>query len=182
MTIFFGDLNQRKKDGSQMDNKRTRHSKGFTLLEVLIAMVILSIGILGHMALQTSVINARSFSKHLGGALAAGARQMEEFRCTIFDLIEPGITVSYTYNDGSTAAPLDYSEGRANKIESTVEGFDSIGLPYHPEVDFFNVNMLKTNTEWVTKSSHYSSSIFSFESGGKTVDQEQGIINLGNIF
>ncbi len=182
MTILKGDKNNSKKNGFQKKNKNARNSKGFTLLEVLIAMVILSIGILGHMALQNSVINARSFSKNLGGALAAGARQMEEFRCTIFDLIEPGISISYTFNDGTTADPLDYSEGLANKIESTVEGFDSIGLPYHPDVEFFNINMLKTNTEWMTKGSHYSSSIFSFEAGGKTVDQEQGIINLGNIF
>ncbi len=164
------------------EKKGLQNSRGFTLLEVMVSLVILSIGVIGHMGLQNHVIKTRSFSKHLGGAMAAGSRQMEELRCTIFDLVDPGITMDYRYNDGTTADFMEYYNGQANLIESTVEGFDSIGLPYHPDVELLKVNMLKTNTEWMSNHSHYSSKINSFEIGGKTVDQEQGIINPSNIF
>ena len=51
--------------------------QGFTLLEVLVTIVILSIGLLGIAGLTTGVIRGNHFSKNITSATAAAQTQLE---------------------------------------------------------------------------------------------------------
>ena len=51
---------------------------GFTILEVLIAIVILSVGLLGMAALAAGTINGNAFSKNLSTAITLAQDKMEE--------------------------------------------------------------------------------------------------------
>jgi type IV pilus assembly protein PilV len=69
-----------------MTNKASRQnsvdpkkgSQGFTLIEVLIAIVILSVGLLGMAALTIGIINGTAFSKNLSTATTLAQDKMEE--------------------------------------------------------------------------------------------------------
>jgi len=54
-----------------------RAQKGFTLIELLIAIVILSLGILGTTALTTGIIHGNFFSKNITSATAIAETQLE---------------------------------------------------------------------------------------------------------
>jgi type IV pilus assembly protein PilV len=60
-----------------MDNMRQAQS-GFTLIELLIAIVILTVGILGTAALTTAIIHGNFFSKNITSATALAQSQLEE--------------------------------------------------------------------------------------------------------
>jgi prepilin-type N-terminal cleavage/methylation domain-containing protein len=53
---------------------------GFTLLEVLVAIVILSIGLMGTAGLTTGIIRSNHFSKNLTSATAAAQTQLESIK------------------------------------------------------------------------------------------------------
>ena len=53
---------------------------GFTLLEVLVAIVILTIGLLGTAGLTTGVIRGNHYSKNLTSATAAAQTQLESVK------------------------------------------------------------------------------------------------------
>ena len=54
--------------------------RGFTLIEVLVAIVILSIGLLGMSALTAGIINGNKFSNRLTMATTCAQEQMENVR------------------------------------------------------------------------------------------------------
>ena len=54
--------------------------KGFTLIEVLIAIVILSVGLLGMAALTVGIINGNKFSNDLTTATTLAQDKMEDVR------------------------------------------------------------------------------------------------------
>jgi len=54
--------------------------KGFTLLEVLIAFIILAVGLLGLAALQIIAIKANAFSKEMTQASAIAQAKLEELK------------------------------------------------------------------------------------------------------
>ena len=61
---------------------RTRGDEGFTLLELMIAMGILAVGLLGIATAQIWAINRTSQSRHLSQALHLAQQQMELFHAT----------------------------------------------------------------------------------------------------
>ena len=80
-------------------------SSGFTLLETMIALMVLTIGILGIMVMQTTAIqgNARASSMTLASNIAAS--QIEGFRNTPY-LALPAIGADNTINDPTTGFPV----------------------------------------------------------------------------
>ena len=60
--------------------RKSRNEKGFTLLEILVALSILSIGLLGMAGLTTSIIHGNTLSKKVTTATTLGQDRMEHFR------------------------------------------------------------------------------------------------------
>jgi len=60
-----------------MPQKSKCLDQGFTLLEVLVTVVILSIGLLGTLGLTTGVIRGNFFSKNITSATAVAQSQLE---------------------------------------------------------------------------------------------------------
>ncbi|HET7004882.1 MAG TPA: prepilin-type N-terminal cleavage/methylation domain-containing protein [Candidatus Binatia bacterium] len=60
--------------------KVVKSQDGFTLLEVLVAIVILTIGLLGTAGLTTGVIRGNHFSKNVTSATAAGQTKLESIK------------------------------------------------------------------------------------------------------
>jgi type IV pilus assembly protein PilV len=58
----------------------TLDKKGFTFLEILVAMVVLSIGFLGIAAVTASVVRGNSFSNRLTTATTLAQERMEDIR------------------------------------------------------------------------------------------------------
>ena len=56
------------------------NNKGFTLIEVLVAMVILSVGLLGTAALITGIINSNKLSNRISTATVLAQDKIEEIR------------------------------------------------------------------------------------------------------
>ena len=61
---------------------RLRSSNGFTLMEVLAAMLILSVGLLGMAALITGIVNSNKLSNRISTATVLAQDKMEEIRST----------------------------------------------------------------------------------------------------
>ena len=69
---------------------RLRDTKGFTLLEALITIVIVSIGMLGVASLQIMAIKAGSFGQQTTVASTLAQNKMEHLRQVTFDTVANG--------------------------------------------------------------------------------------------
>ena len=67
-----------------------RHDQGFTIVEVLIALSVLTIGLLGVAGLTMMIIYGNSFSRTLTTATALAHDQLEELRDTPYEKIADG--------------------------------------------------------------------------------------------
>jgi len=63
-----------------MNMFNTRNNSGFTLMEVLVAMLILTVGLLGMAALITGIINSNKLSNRISAATVLAQDKMEEVR------------------------------------------------------------------------------------------------------
>lgn len=70
-----------------MTGKRKREG-GFTLLEVLVALTILAVGLLGIAAMQTSAIIANKSSNNFGQATLMCEQVLEQMKAQMFDTIQ----------------------------------------------------------------------------------------------
>jgi type IV pilus assembly protein PilV len=61
------------------------NNNGFTLIEVLVAMVILSVGLLGTAALITGIISSNKLSNRISTATTCAQDKMEEIRGVGYD-------------------------------------------------------------------------------------------------
>lgn len=109
-----------------MKQDRLSGERGFTLLEVLIAMLIFSIGTLGVLALVTTSITLNSQSRFFGEASILGQYKLDEL------LTQPTTTALYTGCPGTAArsswckvtgpAPVGTTTGPATVTLADVEG------------------------------------------------------------
>lgn len=87
-----------------------KDNSGFTLLEVLIAMAILTVGILGLYSMHTTAITGNSRANQLTTAATLNSTQLE-------------IVASRAYNDSS----LDDTDGDGTNKDSNKDGVDDGG-------------------------------------------------------
>jgi prepilin-type N-terminal cleavage/methylation domain-containing protein len=143
-------------------------SEGFTLLEILIALVVLSIGILGYMALQFQSITARVYAKEMNGAMSTGITNIEEMLSHDFNALS-GNGIEYVFRDcGGEATETDFMEGRAYKIEWSVAGWDNV--TDNPNANLRELKTFAALIRWKEKGMEYTSRLITFERGHKTGD------------
>jgi len=70
----------RSKEAGDMPMKNSSTQKGFTLLEILVALTILSIGLLGMAGLTTTIMHGNALSSKVTTATTLGQDRMEHFR------------------------------------------------------------------------------------------------------
>lgn len=81
---------------------RINDKKGFTLLEVLIAIVILSVALLALAGLQIISIRGNSFGGTMTDAVTLGRDKMEDLKQDDWDNVAPG-------NDTQVARGINYT-------------------------------------------------------------------------
>lgn len=93
--------------------------RGFTLIEVLIALFVLTIGILGMMVMQTTAINSNARASSMTIASNIATDRIEKFRNMPFGGIHAG---TFTENDPASGFPVEQiiAPGIANTMRITV--------------------------------------------------------------
>ena len=80
---------------------RLRSSNGFTLMEVLVAMLILTVGLLGMAALITGIINSNKLSNRISTATVLAQDKMEEIK---------GLNYSSVVSEPQSSLPSPYDK------------------------------------------------------------------------
>ena len=80
-----------------------RGQQGFTLLEVLIAIVIVSIGLLGVAAMQASTLKNAGSSKYRSAAITMTSDMADRLRANLEGVMEGNFAVGTGYNRPRTA-------------------------------------------------------------------------------
>lgn len=75
---------------THFSNEALRWKEGFTMLEVLIALIILTVGLLGLAAMQITFLRGNSFSIKMTEATSIARNKMEDFNNTPFENITSG--------------------------------------------------------------------------------------------
>jgi len=102
------------------------NEKGFSLIEVLVALVILAVGLLAIAQLQVVAINTLSFSRHMTTATYLAERQLEFLRTVPLDTDDPS-TPPFDYlgnpilTFGGKSVLLDDSSGELGDGNPTVD-------------------------------------------------------------
>ncbi len=91
-----------------------KKQSGFTLIEVMIALVILAVGILALMTLQIVSIRANAFSSEMTYASMLAQSRLEQIRNITYDSLSPG-----TVTD--TVSASDVTKGTAYDVEMKIE-------------------------------------------------------------
>ena len=148
--------------------RRCRSADGFTLIEVLVALVILSIGVLGYMTVQFQSVSGRAFARSLHTAMTNGITNLEEMRTLDFAQLTGEGVEYFDKITGQAAVETDYDEGRAYKAEWTVG--DWANVSQNPNCFINEMKSLQVVVRWKEKGMDYSSVFFTFERGRKTGD------------
>lgn len=154
---------------TQRQFERTNPRSGYTLLEILVALVVLSIGVLGYMALQFQSVSGRAFARSMNTASTAGIASLEEMRTIDFDQLQGSGTAYRFRSDGAEASESDFESGDAYKIEWTVGDFT--GIAENPNVRLRELKTIYAVVRWKEKGVEHSMTLTTFERGFKTGDQ-----------
>jgi type IV pilus assembly protein PilV len=92
------------------------HQSGFTLIEVLVGITILTIGLLGVAKMQISAIQGNSMSSCTSAALSLAEEKMEEIMVTSFSDSSLDDTQTGNNNDLSSITTIDQEEGGGTPI------------------------------------------------------------------
>ncbi len=100
-----------------------KNEKGFTLLDVLIATVVLSVGLLAIGIMQLSSISGDAQARELTEASTVAMDQLEELLARNYGSISTG-TDQEIYDDGKYTVTIDVSENTDTTTSVTGLGVD----------------------------------------------------------
>ena len=121
--------------------KVSKNSEGFTLIEVMIALVIFSFGILGLYAVQISAINGNTNARKQTEAVSWATNQLEILLKTPYASLGNDQITQGIYTIQCTAPEIDINgdgDGDARNIQVNVSWVDSRG-PKNTTVSFIKL-------------------------------------------
>ena len=145
-----------------------RSTSGFTLLEILIALVVLSIGVLGYMAVQFQSVSSRAFAKTFHRAMTTGITNLEELRTVDFAQLGGEGIEYFDKITGQVATETDYDDGKAYKAEWSIADWGHVSP--NPNCFINEMKSMQVVVRWKEKGMDYSSAFFTFERGRKKGD------------
>jgi len=125
-----------------MAGRKLREKEGFSLIEVLIALVILSVGLLGLALFQTTAIKGNALASKWTVATELAQDRLERFRHVGWDNIASSAAGGFT---GSPAQPAYANLPGAAGDNTTVRGTQYYRVW---QVTTNGTNSLKTITVW----------------------------------
>jgi len=102
--------------------RKLRNKKGFTLIEVMVAMVLFSVGLLAFAGLEVIVIRNMTFSKDYARANEYAQQKFEELKGTPWDEVAGG---SDTLEGRFTRTWTQTTEGYIKHINVKVDWMDA---------------------------------------------------------
>ena len=88
-------------------NKKMKKMRGFTLIEIMVAMTILAVAMLSFIPMVISTIRANSFGAQMSHAAELAQDQLEDIRRMPFD--DPTITGAYPVTSATTTFDTIYT-------------------------------------------------------------------------
>ena len=121
---------------------QTRKNGGFTLLEVLVAMVILAVGLLGMASLSIGIIKGNELSKEVSSATTCAREKMEDVeRLGYANTPETSGTITEAYN--SITQYPDYKRETVTAVDTPATDMKTITITVYWDSDSHQV-ALKT--------------------------------------
>ena len=117
-----------------MNMFNTRNNNGFTLMEVLVAMVILSVGLLGMAALITGIINSNKLSNRISTATVLAQDKMEDIKRIGYSGM-PASDTTTTENYNSITNYLLYKRDIFTEVANPAAGMKKITVTVYWDSD-----------------------------------------------
>ncbi len=125
---------------SQKYPHHTRKNGGFTLLEVLVAMVILAVGLLGMASLSVGIIKGNELSKEVSSATTCAREKMEDVeRLDYANTPATSGTVTEAYN--SITEYPDYKRETVTSVDTPVTDMKTITVTVYWDSDSHQVEL-----------------------------------------
>src|SRR5262244_1298111 len=102
--------------------------EGFTLIEVMITMVVLSIGLVALAGIQISAIKGNAFSRRMTTAVSVAEQTIEQIKNTPYDNVQSQSTTQVTaanMNFNSQVNVTNTTPTNGKRVEVTVSWSDS---------------------------------------------------------
>ena len=106
-------------------NTLNANNKGFTLIEIMVAIVILSVGLLGMASLTVGIIKGNKFSSNLSTATVLGQDKMEDIRRLGYSGTS-ATTTTVTENYNTITDYGEYKRVTETTIDSPAAGMKTI--------------------------------------------------------
>ena len=117
-----------------------KNEKGFTLLEVLIAILILSVGLLGMASLTVAIIHGNKFSNDMTTATTLAQDKMEDIRRLGYSGM-PATTTTDTENYNSITDYAAYKRVTVTTVDSPAVGMKTITVTAYWDSDDHSVEL-----------------------------------------
>ena len=119
---------------------RKKKDNGFTLIEVLIAIIILSVGLLGMAALTVGIIQGNKFSNDLTTATTLAQDEMEDIRRLGYSGTS-ATTTTVTENYNSIPGYPTYKRVTDTSVDNPVSGMKMITVTLFWDSDNHSVQL-----------------------------------------
>ncbi len=125
---------------NQKHPHHTRKNSGFTLLEMLVAMVILAVGLLGMASLSIGIIKGNELSKEVSSATTCAREKMEDVeRLGYANTPATNQTVTEAYN--SITQYPDYKRETITAVDTPATDMKTVTITVYWDSDSHQVEL-----------------------------------------